>query len=89
MAKSVVDTTTDYISDSARKASQFTSSAADVIEDGLDTAKRAARDSCDAIEEFVHDTTRRVKRRPMESVLLALAVGIAFGFLASRVARGD
>lgn len=85
MAKSVVDKTTDYIGESARKASQFTASAADAIEDGMETAKRAARDGCDVVEEFVHDTTRRVKRRPIESVLLALAVGLAFGFVVGRV----
>ena len=89
VAKSVVDQADHYIGETVRKASQFTSMVADAVEDGLNTARRAASDGRDAVEDFLHDTSRRVKRRPMESVLLSLAVGIAFGFLIGRATSND
>lgn len=89
MAKSVADQTTSYIGESVRKASEFTSTLADAVEDGLSTAKRAAEDGRDAVEEFLHDTTRRVKRRPIESILLSLAIGVAVGFLVGRATSSE
>ena len=77
MAKSVADQTTNYIGESVRRASEFTSTLADAVDDGLHTAQRAAQDGRDAVEDFIHDTTKRVKRRPIESILLSLAVGVA------------
>ncbi|MGB6745862.1 MAG: hypothetical protein WBE38_19590, partial [Terracidiphilus sp.] len=72
-----------------RKASQFTSTVADAVEDGLSTARRAAEDGREAVEEFVHDTTKRAKRRPIESILLSLAAGVVFGFLLGRATSGE
>lgn len=89
MAKSVVDQTTNYIGESVRKASEFTSTLADAVEDGLSTARRAAEDGREAVEGFIHDTTKRVKRRPIESILLSLAVGVALGFLVGRATSGE
>jgi ElaB/YqjD/DUF883 family membrane-anchored ribosome-binding protein len=89
MTKAVVDQADDYIGETVRKASQFTSSVANAVEDGLDTAKRAASDGRNAIEEFLHNTSKRVKRRPIESVLLSLAAGIAFGLLMGRATHND
>jgi ElaB/YqjD/DUF883 family membrane-anchored ribosome-binding protein len=89
MAKSVADQTTKYIGESVRKASEFTSTLADTFEDGLSTAKRAAQDGRDAVEGLLHDTTRRVKRRPIESILISLAVGVVFGFLVGRATSGE
>lgn len=89
MAKSVAGQTANYIGESVSKASEFTSSVANAVEDGFDTAKRAAQDGRDAVEEFIDDTTRRVKRHPIQSILLSLAVGLAFGFLVGRVTRGE
>jgi ElaB/YqjD/DUF883 family membrane-anchored ribosome-binding protein len=89
MAKSIPEQATSYIGESVRKASQFTSTVADAVEDGLSTAKRAAEDGRDAVEEFLHETTRRVKRRPIESILLSLAVGVAIGFLYGRATSSE
>jgi len=89
MAKTVVDQAEDYIGETVRRASEFTSTVTDAVQDGLTTARRAASDGRDAVEDFLHDTSRRVKRRPIESVLLSLAVGIAFGFLIGRATTNE
>jgi ElaB/YqjD/DUF883 family membrane-anchored ribosome-binding protein len=89
MVKSVVDKSSDYIGESVRKASQFTSSVADAVEDGIDVAKRAARDSRDAVEDFVDDTSKHVKRRPIESIMISMAVGLALGFLIGRATSNE
>jgi ElaB/YqjD/DUF883 family membrane-anchored ribosome-binding protein len=89
MAKSVLGRTSDSIGESVHGASRFASSVADAVEDGLGTAKRAARDGRDAVEQFVNDTNKRVRRSPIESVLASLAVGIILGFLVGRATSGD
>jgi hypothetical protein len=35
----------------------------------------------DAAEEFFDDTTKRLQRHPIETVMTSLAVGIAFGIV--------
>ncbi|HVU46410.1 MAG TPA: hypothetical protein VHD85_09810 [Terracidiphilus sp.] len=89
MEKSVADQADRYVAETVRKASEFTSTVADAVQDGLTTARRAASDGRDAVEDFLHDTSRRVKRRPIESILLSLAVGVAFGFLIGRATSND
>jgi ElaB/YqjD/DUF883 family membrane-anchored ribosome-binding protein len=89
MAKSIVDKGSDYIGESVRKASQFSSSVADAVEDGIDVAKRVARDSRDAVGDFVDDTTKQVKRRPIESIMISMAVGLALGFLIGRATTSE
>jgi ElaB/YqjD/DUF883 family membrane-anchored ribosome-binding protein len=89
MAKSVADKATSYIGESVRNASEFTSSVANAVEDGFSTAKRAALDGRDAVEDLINDTTRRVKRRPIESILISLAVGLTFGFLLGRATSSE
>jgi ElaB/YqjD/DUF883 family membrane-anchored ribosome-binding protein len=84
MAKTFADQASRHIAESARKAAQFKSSVTSAVEDGLDAAKQAAQDGREAVEEFVDDTAKRVKRRPIESVLIALAIGVSLGFLIGR-----
>jgi ElaB/YqjD/DUF883 family membrane-anchored ribosome-binding protein len=91
MEKSVVDKVAKTLVDQAgnigetvRKASKFTSGVADSVQDGLSTAKNAVQDGRDAVEDFIDDTARRVKRSPIESILLSMTVGVAIGFLLGR-----
>jgi ElaB/YqjD/DUF883 family membrane-anchored ribosome-binding protein len=89
MAKTVLDKTGDYIGKSVDDASQFASSVADAVEDGLGAARRAAKDGSEAVERFVKDTNKRVRRNPIESVLTSLAFGLLVGFLVGRATAGD
>lgn len=84
MAKSVVAQTTAQVGESAHKVSEFASSVADGVHDGISAAKNAVQDGRAAVEDFVDNTARRVKRSPIESILLTLGVGVAIGFLLGR-----
>jgi ElaB/YqjD/DUF883 family membrane-anchored ribosome-binding protein len=95
MEKSVVDQVAKTLVDQAsnvgetfRKASEFTSNVADSVHDGMKTAKSVVKDGRDAVEDFIDDTARSVKRNPIQSVLLSLIVGLAVGFLFGRGTNG-
>ena len=81
MAQSVLEQTTEHIAESARKASCATSAIADAIEDGVGVARRVAKQGGDAAEEFLDDTTKRLQRHPVETVVATFAIGIAAGIL--------
>jgi len=68
------------VGESFRKASEFTSNVAGSFQDGMKTAKNAVKDGRDAVEDFIDDTARSVKRSPIQSVLLSVAAGLAVGF---------
>jgi ElaB/YqjD/DUF883 family membrane-anchored ribosome-binding protein len=53
----------------------------DVVEEGLGVARRVAKQAGDAAEEFFDETTKRLERHPVETVVGSLAVGVAIGFL--------
>jgi ElaB/YqjD/DUF883 family membrane-anchored ribosome-binding protein len=91
MKKSVVDQVATTLVDQAsnvgetfRRASEFTSNVADSVHGGMKTAKNAVKDGRDAVEDFIDDTARSVKRSPIQFVLLSLTVGLAVGFLLGR-----
>ena len=55
------------------------SAMADVIEDGIDAAKRVGKHTSDATEELMDDTVNRVKRHPVESLVTSFALGFILG----------
>jgi ElaB/YqjD/DUF883 family membrane-anchored ribosome-binding protein len=96
MEKSVVDKVAKGLVDQAnnvgetfRKASEFTSNVAGSVNEGMKTAKSAVKDGRDAVEDFIDDTARNVKRSPIQSVLLSLTIGLAVGFLLGRGTSGE
>jgi ElaB/YqjD/DUF883 family membrane-anchored ribosome-binding protein len=91
MEKSVVDQVAKTLVDQAnnvgetfRRASEFTSNVAESVNDGMKTARGAVKDGRDAVEDFIDDTSRSVKRSPIQSVLLSVTIGLAVGFLLGR-----
>jgi ElaB/YqjD/DUF883 family membrane-anchored ribosome-binding protein len=89
MAKSVTEQTGDYIGETVRNVSQMGQAAADAVQDGISSARRAVADTRDAAEDFLNETKRRVKRQPIETMLLTAAIGIVLGFVLGRATRGD
>ena len=87
MTQSVLDRTGDQIADTARRASRATSAVADAFEDGVEVARRAAKQGGDAAEEFLNDTTKRLQRHPMETVAATFAIGIAAGIVIGWIMR--
>ena len=81
MTQSVLERTGDQIAETARKASRATSAVADAFEDGVEAARRAAKQGGDAAEEFMDDTTKRLQRHPIETVAATFAMGVAAGVL--------
>jgi ElaB/YqjD/DUF883 family membrane-anchored ribosome-binding protein len=83
MSQSVLERTAEHIAESAHQASRATSAVADAIKDGVGVARRAAKQSGDAAEEFLDDTTQRLQRHLVLTVVTTFAVGITAGALLS------
>ena len=81
MTQSVLERTGEQIAETARKATRATSAMADAFEDGVEAARRAAKQGGDAAEEFMDDTTKRLQRHPIETVAATFAIGVAAGIL--------
>lgn len=87
MSQTLVERAGEQISQSAREASRVTGVVADAITNSVDVAKRAAKQSGEAAEDFVNDSTRRIRRNPLLAVAATLVAGIAVGALASFAKR--
>ena len=81
MTQSVLERTGDQIAETARKASRATSAVADAFDDGVAAARRIAKQSGDAAEEFMDDTTKRLQRHPVETMVATFAMGVAAGIM--------
>ena len=79
MRQSVLEQTGEQIADTAHKASRAASAVADALEDGVGSARRAAKQGCYAAAELFDDTKRRVQRHPVETVVATFAAGIGAG----------
>jgi ElaB/YqjD/DUF883 family membrane-anchored ribosome-binding protein len=57
------------------------------VKEGVEFVKKIGRTSSDAAEEFLEDTTKRIRRHPAETVVGAFAVGVAVGALVTFIVR--
>jgi ElaB/YqjD/DUF883 family membrane-anchored ribosome-binding protein len=83
MAQTVVERTADQITESAHQASRASSAVANAIADGAGAVRRAAKQSGDAAEEFLNDTSQRIQRHPMLIVATTFVAGFTAGALVS------
>jgi ElaB/YqjD/DUF883 family membrane-anchored ribosome-binding protein len=81
MAQSILEQAGETAAEVMNKASRAVSAAADVLEDGVTSARRTAKQGGYAVAEFIDDTKRRVKRYPIETAVVTFAAGIAAGSL--------
>jgi len=79
MAETVLDRAGEQIADAAHRASRAATGAADALENGVEAARRAAKQGCCSAAELIDDTKRRVRRYPIETVATTFAAGIAVG----------
>jgi len=88
MAENIVDKAEAQVAESIRKLTRATTAMAEAIDEGVGAIKLAVKRSGDLAEEMMDDTTQRVKRHPVESVVatftLGLIVGGLIGWMASR-----
>ncbi len=96
MSESVIGKASDFIgkagdtfADTAKTASKFTAKVADAVEDGIGAAKRVVKNSGDAAEEFFDDTTKRLQRHPIETVVASFAAGLAVGVFIGWITTRD
>ena len=88
MAENIVEKADAQLAESIRKLTRATSAMAEAIDEGVGAIKLAVKRSGDLAEEMMDDTTQRVKRHPVETVVatftLGLIVGGLIGWMASR-----
>jgi ElaB/YqjD/DUF883 family membrane-anchored ribosome-binding protein len=87
MPQSILEKASEHIADSVREASRVTAAVADAFEDGVGVARHAVKQSSDAAEDFVNDSTRRIWRNPLATIAVTLAVGCAVGILTGLAIR--
>jgi uncharacterized protein YacL len=66
-----------------RKLTRATSAMAEAIDEGVGAIKLAVKRSGDLAEEMIDDTTQRVKRHPVETVVATFTLGLIVGGLIS------
>lgn len=75
------------VAETLHRVPRVTSTVADAIEDGISVAKRVGKHSGDAAEELMDDTVNRVKRHPIESLVMVFALGFIVGGLVDWLTR--
>ena len=79
MAENIVEKADAQVVESIRKLTRATSAMAEAIDEGVGAIKLAVKRSGDLAEEMMDDTTQRVKRHPVETVVATFSVGIIVG----------
>ncbi|MGA2963867.1 MAG: hypothetical protein ABSD96_19540, partial [Candidatus Korobacteraceae bacterium] len=83
MAENIVDKAEAQVAESIRKLTRATSAMAEAIDEGVGAIKLAVKRSGDLAEEMIDDTTQRVKRHPVETVVVTFSLGLIVGGLIS------
>ena len=83
MAENIVEKADAQVAESIRKLTRATSAMAEAIDEGVGAIKLAVKRSGDLAEEMMDDTTQRVKRHPVETVVATFALGLIVGGLIS------
>jgi ElaB/YqjD/DUF883 family membrane-anchored ribosome-binding protein len=74
-----LETAGEYLAEAAHKASGAASAFAEATTDAVNAARRTGKQVGAAAEEFMDDTTERIKRHPRESVAATFATGLILG----------
>lgn len=81
MSDTVIGRAGEQMAETARTASRLTSAMAEAVEEGLGAARRVAKQAGDAAEEIFDDTTKRLQRHPMETIVGSMVVGVCLGIV--------
>ncbi len=81
MAEAVMEKTDKQVEESIRRISHATASMAEAIDDGVNVIRVAVKRSGDLAEEIMDDTSQRVKRHPVETLVGVLTAGFVSGVL--------
>lgn len=81
MSQTVTGNAAETINESVHQAYRVTGAITDAIEDGVGMVRHAAKQGCDAAEDFLNDTTGRLQRHLALTVATTFAVGLVAGTL--------
>ncbi len=88
MAEGILEKADAQVAESIKKLSRAASSMAEAIDDGVGVIKLAVKRSGDLAEEIMDDTTQRVRRHPVETMVATFAAGLVTGvFIGWMVSR--
>ena len=86
MAQAAVEQASEFIAESVQQATRASGAIADAFQDGLGearramkVARRAVKQGGEAAEELLNDTTKKVKRNPLQTIAITFAVGATVG----------
>jgi hypothetical protein len=79
MSQTIAEKTAETIANSANQSRRATGAIVDAIEDGVGVMRHAAKQGCDAAEEFLNDTSHRLQRHFALTVVTTFVVGAASG----------
>ncbi len=79
MAEGILEKPDAQIAESIKKLSHAASSMAEALDDGVNVIRLAVKRSGDLAEEIMDDTTQRVRRHPVETMVATFAAGLAAG----------
>ncbi len=72
----------EHLAEVGYKAARLKTAASHAVEDAVIEAKRFAKRSRYAAEDLMEDAAHRIKREPLRSVGLGVAIGLGTGALA-------
>lgn len=81
MPGAVMEKSDERVDESIRRLSHATASMAEAIDDGVNVIRIAVKRSGDLAEEIMDDTSQRVKRHPVETLVGVLTMGFVTGAL--------
>lgn len=81
MPQSVLEATSEKITETIEKAARATSNIGDAMHERLDQAKVLARRGAHRTEELLEDGRVHIKRHPVAAVTGGFALGIGIGML--------
>jgi len=81
MSQTVVERTADNIAESAHQAARAACAISDAVENGVGAVRHAAKQSCDAGEELLNETSHRLQRHLALTVATTFALGATAGAL--------
>ncbi len=87
MSQTILERTAERVTDSAHQASRASKAVAGAIEDGVGVVRRAVKQGGDVAEEFLDDTTARLQRHLVLTVVMTFAVGLTAGALFGWIAK--
>jgi hypothetical protein len=81
MAENIAEKADAQVAESIRKLTRATSAMAEAIDEGVGAIKLAVKRSGDLAEEMIDDTTQRVQRHPVETMVATFTMGLIVGGL--------